>query len=441
VRAQECKHPKSFFTRTGVSMSVIYDRFGSSVLSRRHLNALLIASATSSLLLPAGLLAQGAAVAPRSFRVDVPQATIDRIIGRVREAQWPDRLDAGDWRYGTNWDYMKELAEYWVTQFDWRKAEANLNRYPQFLAHVEDYDIHFYHVKGRGPKPIPLIMTHGWPGSVFEFLEAIGPLSDPTSYGGSPDDAFDVIVPSIPGFGFSSKPKGKPIGPSAIAALWNKLMTEVLGYARYGAQGGDWGSRITIELGRTYQDSVLGIYFSTFRGGLPPPESEQTEEERAWWRAGAAYQATEGDYGSEQRNKPQTVALTLTDNPIGTAAWIVEKLKGWSDSPDVLQPVFTKDQILTNVMIYLVTNTAGSAVWIYRGAGDEPANLSRVVVPTAFASFPHEMKTLSAPESVVARYFNLAQYTKMPRGGHFSIWEQPDIVVADVRQFFRKLRS
>jgi hypothetical protein len=210
-------------------------------MSRRTLNAMLFAAASTPLLAPAPLHAQAATAAPRPFRVEIPQAKIDRILTQVRDAEWPDRLDAPDLRYGVSWDYMKELAEYWTTRFDWRKAEANLNRYPQFLARVGDYDIHFYHVKGRGPKPLPLILTHGWPGSVFEYLEAIGPLSDPVSYGGSPDDAFDVIVPSMPGFGFSSKPK-KPIGRPTVAALWNRLMTEVLGYSKYGAQGGDIGT-------------------------------------------------------------------------------------------------------------------------------------------------------------------------------------------------------
>jgi epoxide hydrolase len=209
--------------------------------SRRTMNAMLLAALGSPLLPHPTLFAQSAASAPSPFRVNIPQATIDRILTRVREAEWPDRLDAPDLRYGVSWDYMKTLALYWTEQFDWRKAEANLNRYPQFHARVSDYDIHFYHVKGRGPRPMPLILTHGWPGSVFEFLDAIEPLSDPAKFGGSADDAFDVVVPSIPGFGFSSKPKGRPIGAPTVAALWNRLMTEVLGYPKYGAQGGDIG--------------------------------------------------------------------------------------------------------------------------------------------------------------------------------------------------------
>jgi pimeloyl-ACP methyl ester carboxylesterase len=234
---------------------------------------------------------------------------------------------------------------------------------------------------------------------------------------------------------------GKPIGPHTVAALWNKLMTEVLGYPKYGAQGGDLGWGITAELGRAYPNSLLGIHLNGAAGGLPPPETEQAPEERAWRRALAAYQAAEVNYLFEQRTKPQTVALALSANPLGAAAWIIEKLKLWSDSPDPLEPVFTKDQVLTNVMIYLVTNTVGTAIWYYRGSVDDPAGSSRVTVPTGFVSSPHEMTLLNPPESVVARNFNLVHYTKLPRGGHFAFWEQPELMVTDVRQFFRKLRG
>jgi hypothetical protein len=231
-------------------------------LSRRTLLETLFAAGTAPLLPESRADAQAPGSAPRPFRVNIPQATIDRILNRLRETRWPDRLETSDWRYGANWDYMKALVDYWITRFDWRKAEAKLNRYPQFLARVGDFDIHFYHVKGRGPKPVPLILTHGWPGSVFEFLEAIGPLTDPARFGGSPEDAFDVVVPAVPGFGFSSKPKGKPVGLTTTATLWNRLMTEVLGYAKYGAQGGDVGNGVTNQLAHSYADSLLGIHFN-----------------------------------------------------------------------------------------------------------------------------------------------------------------------------------
>jgi pimeloyl-ACP methyl ester carboxylesterase len=388
------------------------------------------------------LLAQNQPSTPRPFRVNVPQAAIRRILTRVREARWPDKLDAADWRYGANWDYMKALAEYWATRYDWKKAEASLNRYPQFVAPVEDYQIHFYHVPGKGPRPIPLILTHGWPGSVFEFLEAIGPLADPAAHGGSPADAFDVVVPSLPGFGFSSKPKGKPIGPPTTARLWHNLMTRVLGYSKYGAQGGDWGQAVTLQLAQQFPDSLTGIHLNA-AGGALAADAEPTEEERAWQRASAAARATEIDYFNEQMHKPQTVAFALSDNPLGAAAWIVEKMKGWSDSTDDLDRTFTKDQVLTNIMIYLVTDTAGTGVWFYRGNADDaaPPRRGKLPVPTGFAAFPREMPYLQPPRSVLERNLNLVHYAKMSKGGHFACLEQPQLFVEDVRAFFRTVRS
>jgi pimeloyl-ACP methyl ester carboxylesterase len=393
-----------------------------------------------ALALPLAPQVFGQKSAPQPFRVAIPQPTIDRILSRVRDARWPDRLD-GAWQYGASWDYMKGLAGYWATRYDWRKQEARLNAYPQFLARVEDYEIHFYHVRGRGPRPVPVIFTHGWPGSVVEYLDAIGPLSDPARFGGQAEDAFDVIVPSLPGFGFSSKPKGKPVGPATVARLWRKLMTEVLGYARFGAQGGDWGQAVTIQLAAQFPTSMMAIHLSNV-AARPIPDSEQNDEERAWVRASAAFRAAEMDYFNEQQHKPQTVAFALTDNPLGAAAWIIEKLKGWSDSGDDLDQTLTKDQVLNNVMLYLVSNTVGSAVWIYRGNADDPAApRARIEVPTGVAAFPREMTALAPPRSLIERDFNLIQYTKMPRGGHFGCFEQPQLFVEDVRNFFRKVRG
>jgi epoxide hydrolase len=345
-------------------------------------------------------------------------------------------------RYGVSWEYMRDLVKYWTEQYDWRKSEASLNRYPQFLAPVGDYNIHFYHVKGRGPKPLPLILTHGWPGSTFEFLEAIGPLSDPASHGGSVDDAFDVIVPSLPGFGFSSKPVGKPIGRSTVADLWNSLMIEKLGYPKYGAQGGDMSGATTALLGNRYPNRVVGIHMNGLGPAGPlPAEAEQTQEERAWVKASATYIATERDYFNEHVHKPQTISFALNDNPVGTAAWIIKKLKGWSDADSPVEPAFSKDQVLTNVMIYLVTNTIGTSMWMYRGNAEDPGVNEMVRVPTGKASLPKETPPLDPPRSILARYFNIVHYTRIPRGGHFAFWEQPDLMVADVRKFFRPLRS
>jgi len=396
-----------------------------------------------SLLLPQhSVFAENSASPLRPFRVNIPQAKIDHIIKRVREAQWPDRLDTDDWRYGANWDYMRSLAKYWVEQFDWRKAQVNLNRYPQFLARVGDFDIHFYYVKGRGPKPMPLILTHGWPGSVFEFLEAIGPLSDPATFGGSADDAFDVIVPSLPGYGFSSKPLGKPIGPATTATLWNTLMTKVLGYSRHGAQGGDLGYRVTTQLGRAYPGSLIGIHLNDVAEWLPfPDDNQQTAEERAWIRDSNAEWFMEGGYSREHQTRPETAAFALTGNPLGAAAWLVEKLKIWSDSPDRREPVFTKDQVLTNVMIYLVTDSISSRIWFYRGLDDDPILKGRVRVPTGVVYLPREMLSFKPPRSVLERNFNLVRFTQLTKGGHFAFWEQPGPMIDDVRQFFRPLRA
>ena len=396
----------------------------------------LMAAATASLVAARELAAQTPA-GVRPFRVDIPNPVVDRILSRVRDTRLPDRLDGSDWRYGADWDYMKSLAAYWISQFNWRKAEANLNRYPQFQARVGDYDIHFYHVKGSGPNPLPLILTHGWPGSVFEFLEAIGPL---TAAG---QDSFDVVVPSLPGFGFSSKPQGRPIGPPSTARLWHSLMTDVLGYKKYGAQGGDWGNAVTTQLARQFPASLAGIHLNGAGGVAQVPEAEQTDEIRAWVRAVTAFRAREMDYFGEQQNRPQTVAFALADNPLGAAAWMIEKLKVWSDSGDDLDKTFTKDQVLTNVMLYLVTDTVGTGVWFYRGSSEDaaPAAAGRIEVPTGFASFPKEMVVLNPPQAALARTYNVVRYTKMPRGGHFACLEQPQLLVEDIRAFFRPLRG
>ena len=375
----------------------------------------------------------------RPFTVHIPEQKIRHILSHVRESRWPQRMDATDWRYGVSWDYMRALTNYWTTRYDWRKAEKNLNRFPQFVAPVDDLDIHFYHVRGKGPKPFPLILTHGWPGSVFEFLEVIGPLTDPASHGGRAEDAFDVVVPSLPGYGFSAKPK-RVIGAPTTAGLWHKLMTGVLGYSRYGAQGGDLGSGITASLGRQFPAAVAGIHLNGAGAGLAPG-AEQTDEERTWLKELATFNTNERDYLNEQQHKTQTIGFALADNPLGAAAWMTEKLKGWSDSP-VTEPVFSMDQMLTCIMIYLVTDTMDSAFWFYRALQDDRGTATgKVTVPTAFASFPREMALLHPPRSVLERGYNLVQYTQMPRGGHFAALEQPQLLAEDLRSFFRNLRG
>jgi microsomal epoxide hydrolase len=249
------------------------------------------------------------------------------------------------------------------------------------------------------------------------------------------------VIPSLPGFGFSSKPKGKPVGPLTVARLWHKLMTEVAGYSRYGAQGGDWGSRVTTQLAVQFPNDLIGIHLSG-GGARPAPEAQQTDEERAYLRAAAAFRTAEMDYFNEQQHKPETVSFVLADSPLGAAAWIIEKFKGWSDSGDNIESTFTKDQLLTNLMVYLVTDTVGTGVWIYRGNADEPSPpQGKIMVPTGFAAFPKELPGLATPRSMIERDFNLVHYTRMPRGGHFGCFEQPQLFVDDLRTFFRKVRG
>jgi len=373
---------------------------------------------------------QTATVKP--FKIAIPKPSVDPYSGPCQRGELPPKLDASDWRYGANFDYMRSLAEYWTIKFDWKKAEAKLNRYPQFLARVEDFDIHFYHVKGKGAKTLPVIFTHGWPGSVFEFQEAIAPLTEA---------GLDVVVPSLPGFGFSSKPQGKPVGPITTARLWHKLMTQVLGYQKFGAQGGDWGNTVTVQLAREFPDSLVGIHLNA-AGGAAPATGEVTEEVAAWQKAAVAYRVQEIDYFNIQQHKPQTVAFALSDSPLGFAAWVIEKFKVWSDSGTTdIEKAFTKDQLLTNVMIYLVTGTTTTGVWFYRGAGEETSTLrGKVTVPTGFASFPAEMTILNPPQSVLEANFNLIQYAKMPRGGHFACLEQPALFVEEVVKFFGRFK-
>jgi len=251
-----------------------------------------------------------------------------------------------------------------------------------------------------------------------------------------------VIVPSLPGYGFSSKPLGKPIGPGTTATLWNTLMTKVLGYSRYGAQGGDLGYRVTTQLGRAYPESLIGIHLNDVAEWLPfPDDNHQTAEERAWIRDGNAEWFMEGGYSREHQTRPETAAFALTGNPLGAAAWLVEKLKIWSDSPDRREPVFTKDQVLTDVMIYLVTDSISSSIWFYRGLDDDPILKGKVSVPTGIIYLPREMLSFKPPKSVLERNFNLVRFTQLAKGGHFAFWEQPAAMVDDVRQFFRTLRA
>ncbi len=379
---------------------------------------------------------------PKSFRIDVPDETLERIRAKVAGYTWHEMPDDGGWAYGTNLDYMRELSAYWLEEFDWRAQEAAMNHFSHFITPVEGIDIHFIHEKGSGPAPLPLLISHGWPGSVAEFRRVIEPLAHPERFGGRIEDAFDVIAPSLPGFGFSGRPS-RPIGPRRIAGLFARLMTGVLGYGSYMAQGGDWGGAISSWLGYEHAPACRGIHINIMT--MRHVDGPRGAEEEAWAARFEKEQETENGYRTQQATKPQTLSYAMMDSPVGVAAWIIEKFNSWSDTnADNIESVHTKDDLLTNIMIYLVTRTFNTASWIYYGRREEGGRVlspegKRVEVPTGCALFPAELLSWP-PRSYVERVYNVTHWTEMTRGGHFAAMEQPDLLIEDIRAFARTLR-
>jgi len=376
------------------------------------------------------------------FRIDVPDTTLEQIRTQVADYPWHEMPDDGGWAYGTPLGYMKELCAYWLNEFDWRKQEAAINRFSHFIAPVQGIDLHFIQEKGDGPSPLPLIISHGWPGSIVEFLDIIQPLAHPQRFGGSTDDAFDVIVPSLPGFGFSGRP-GRPIGPRKMANLFNQLMTDVLGYSNYLAQGGDWGGAISSWLGFEHAPACQAIHINILT--MRHPDGPHGPEEEAWAVQFERDQLLENGYRTQQATKPQTLSYAMMDSPVGVAAWIIEKFNSWSDTDgDNIESAHTKDSLLTNIMVYLVTKTFNTASWIYYGRREEGGRLlstdnRRVEVPTAAALFPAELLAWP-PRSYVERLYNITHWSEMPRGGHFAALEEPELLIDDIRAFARTLR-
>ena len=378
----------------------------------------------------------------RPFRIDVPDDVLDRIRTRLAEYPWHEMPDDGGWAYGANLDYMKELCAYWLDEFDWRQHECAINHFSHFTASIDSIDLHFIHEKGSGPAPLPLIISHGWPGSVVEFLDIIEPLAHPERFGAAGAVAFDVIAPSLPGFGFSGRPQ-RPIGPRKMAGLFDKLMTEILGYDGYLAQGGDWGGAVSTWLGFDHAPACRAIHLNIMT--MRHPDGPRGSEEEAWAVEFEREQMMENGYRTQQATKPQTLSYAMMDSPVGVAAWIVEKFNSWSDTADSnIESAHSKDSLLTNIMVYLVTGTFNTASWIYYGRREEGGRVlspdgERVEVPTAAALFPAEILSWP-PRSYVERVYNIARWTEMPRGGHFAALEQPDLLVDDIRAFARTLR-
>ena len=383
-------------------------------------------------------------MAAERFVIRIPDSVLADLHQRLEATRWPDELEQAGWEYGSDLASLRSIADHWRYRYDWRREEAVLNRWPHYLVSLEGLRIHFLHVRGKGPAPLPLIITHGWPGSFVEMLKLIPLLTDPEAHGGRREDAFDVVVPSLPGYGFSDRPRQRGMDPRKIAELWTRLMQE-LGYARFGAQGGDWGSTVSMALGLEHAARMIGIHLNYIPGrfllGGTLNESPTDEIAKAYLGKLRAWWDVEGGYGHQQGTRPQSLSYGLNDSPVGLAAWIIEKFRTWSDCNGDVESVFTRDELLTNVMIYWVTQTIPSSMRLYYESRLRPLNLSpanRVAPPVAVAVFPKEIAM--PPRSLAERGLNVVRWTEMPQGGHFAAMEQPERLAQDVREFFRALR-
>jgi pimeloyl-ACP methyl ester carboxylesterase len=388
----------------------------------------------------------------RPFRLDVPQSDLDDLHARLDRTRWPEGLPATGWAYGVPTDYLRDLVRYWRHAYDWRAAEARLNEWPQFTTTIDGANVHFAHVRSPEPHATPLVITHGWPGSIVEFLDVVGPLADPAAHGGDPADAFHVVVPSIPGFGLSGPVTESGWEAGRVADAWAELMSR-LGYERFGAQGGDWGAAISRELGRAHPDRVIGVHLNLLPGAqaAKEPTAEELEalgpEEREHtlrsWRRWVAFSSEGIGYYHQQATRPQTLAYGLSDSPVGQLAWIIEKFREWTDSEELPEEAVDRDRLLTNVMLYWLTGTAGSSARIYyerqHTTGRAAAPQEPSTVPTALALFPAEPQIPLRRKA--ERTENLVRWTEFDRGGHFAAMEEPDLLVDDVRAFFRQLRD
>ena len=377
--------------------------------------------------------------APEPFEIHVDDAVLDDLRARLDATRWPDEVDGAGWEMGSNLAYMKELAAYWRDGYDWREQERRLNALPQFKAEVDGLGIHFVHIEGKGPDPFPLIVSHGWPGSFFEMHKIAGPLTDPAAHGGDPADAFHLVVPSLIGYGFSDASRAAGMTTHRMAELFGSLMTDTLGYGRFGAQGGDWGAAVTASLAEHYPANVAGIHLNLVIGRMARLAGETASPEAEAYRAEMArWVRDESAYSIMQGTRPQTLAYGLNDSPVGLAGWIVEKWRAWSDCGGDVERSYTKDELLTNVMVYWVTQTINSSVRLYRENRGEFGRAGRIETPTAVAMFPKDIS--HPPRSLVEQGYNVQRWTEMPRGGHFAAMEEPGLLVDDVRAFFRTLR-
>ncbi len=368
-------------------------------------------------------------MAPRPFHIHVADSVLDDLRRRLEHTRWPQPIPGTGWDYGANLDAVRDLCDHWQTRYDWRAQEVRLNRHPGFVANVDGLDLHFWHVRSPRKNRFPLLLIHGWPGSIVEFQHLIEPLTEPPS--GQP--AFDVVVASLPGFGFSGRPTERGWGVTRIAAAFDTLMTRELGYERYGCQGGDWGGIISSKMASAHSDHVAAIHLN-FAIGWPP--AEMTDDDRAFAAAQDVWRREETGYSEIQRSRPDSLTVAQSDSPAGLAAWILEKFRAWADCNGDPLNAFDRDTLITNIMFYWAPNSIASAARIYYEALRDPSSFAypRVEVPTAIARFPKE--PWAAPRHWLEPRYNIQQWTDMPRGGHFAALEAPELLLDDIRKFF-----
>ncbi len=382
---------------------------------------------------------------PQPFTLHVPDAHMDDLRARLARTRLPDQVSNSRWEYGADLSYMRSLIEYWRTTFDWRAQEAKLNAFAQFKVPLAGIDVHYLHVPGRGPDPQPLLLLHGWPGSVFEFLDMIPRLADPARFGGKAEDAFTVIAPSLPGYGLSFKPNQKRFTIAEIADCFAELMTSVLGFKRFGAQGGDWGAFTSSALGVRHPDKLAGIHLNMLSTNpyTSTPRATDSAEEQRYFDEIKRWAKEETGYIQIQGTRPQTLAYALTDSPAGLAAWIAEKFHTWTDHDGDFETVVARDHLLANISLYWFTGAINSSFWPYydRLHGPWPIPAGKTVdVPTGYAAFPREIRR--PPRSIAERdYTDIRHWTVMSKGGHFAAMEQPAALAEDIANFFRPLRK
>ncbi|MDR2985830.1 MAG: epoxide hydrolase [Nocardiopsaceae bacterium] len=380
-----------------------------------------------------------------SFRIEIPEVQLDDLAERLSRTRWPDELPGSGWERGVPLGYLKELAEYWRTSYDWRARETELNSLPQFTTTIDGQRIHFMHVRSEEPEAIPLLLIHGWPGSVVEFLDVIGPLADPRAHGGDAGDAFDLVIPSLPGFGFSGPTHDTGWTTQRIAAAFAELMSR-LGYQRYGAQGGDWGAFIAPDLARIDPDHVIGVHLNAATMGFIPfgPVADEelaslnSAERERLKRLSVSTGGPGNGYFELQSRRPQTLSYALADSPAGQLAWILEPFKEWSHGSGQPDEIIDRDRLLDNAMTYWLTDTAGSSARLYYENMHSGAwNMAPVTAPTGVAVFAEDYAIRQYGE----RGHNIVHWSEFDTGGHFAAMEVPDLLAADVREFFRRLRS